>query len=423
MSNRPTAFVILHLSFTILLAACAPSPAVPSVIYITATPPPTASAVAVAEVTNVFSVANGAISTPNSAPSGPTATPFPTTDYQSSIGATSPTAPPPTIDALSFDFGTVTPFPTLDWRPPPMPVPVSIRPEDHFWFQRPIASNAVNWPHPLYRYGSTYFGVMNAHTGVDLDSPLGTPVLAAGDGVVVWTGFGLLGVRPAENDPYGLAVVIKHNFGYNNKDMYTVYAHMSEINVWPDQPLRAGEQIGKVGLTGFTSGPHLHFEVRIGENKFRDTYNSELWLAPPTGWGVLAGRVLDASGNYISELPIEIYDSAGRYYPLVTYSTRNVNPDPVYQENFAISDLPADTYSYAVNIFGERYIGVAEILPGQTTFVIVQEGMEKRNIPRTADPLATDGPYPSTGTPRTPRPPPPTATLIPILTSTPSATP
>jgi hypothetical protein len=305
-----------------------------------------------------------------------------------------------------------------------MPVPVSIRPEDHFWFARPIASNAVNWPHPFYRYGSTFFGFMNAHTGVDLDSPMGTPVLAAGEGVVVWTGRGLLGVKPVENDPYGNAIVIKHNFGYNNQDIYTVYAHLSEIDVWPDQPVKAGEQIGKVGSTGASSGPHLHFEVRIAENKFRATYNPELWLAPPTGWGVLVGRVLDRDGNYIPELDIEVYDSAGRYYPIVSYSTRNINVDPLYQENFAISDLPAGLYTYALKINDERYVGVAEILAGQSTFVIVQEGMGLRSIPRTANPQATNGPYPVTGQPaRTARPPQPTPTFLVPPTFTPTATP
>jgi len=381
-------------------ASCASSPAAVPVVFVTATLPPTPAG----QTTQAFSA-------PESIPPIATATPYPTTDFINSSGRPTATLPPPTFDALSFNFGTVTPAATLSWRPPPMPVPVSIRPEDHFWFSRPIASNAVNWPHPLYRYGSTYFGFMNAHTGVDLDSPTGTPVLAAGAGVVVWVGYGLLGVKPAEDDPYGLAVAIKHDFGYNNETLYTIYAHMSETNVWLDQPVQAGEQIGLVGSTGFSSGPHLHFEVRIGENKFRNTYNPELWLAPPTGWGVLVGRVLDIDGNHISELPIEVYDSSGRYYPIVSYSTRSVNADPLYQENFALFDLPAGTYTYAMEINGERYIGVTDILAGQSAFVIVQEGMkEQGGIPRRADPKATNGEFP-------------TPTFTPSLTRTPSATP
>lgn len=333
----------------------------------------------------------------------PTATPYPTTDFSSV--AVNPTAD--LSDPLRFNFGTQTAEPTLSWRPPPYPVPLSIRPEDHFWFARPIASNAVNWPHPLYRYGSTNFGNVRSHTGIDLDSNTGTPVLAAGPGVVVWVGYGLLGVNPPENDPYGIAVVIKHDFGFQNKPLFTVYAHMSEASVWLDQPVTTGEQIGKVGSTGNSTGPHLHFEVRFDENLFRNSYNPELWLAPPTGWGVLAGRVLDINGKFIPELPIEVYDSRGRYYPIWSYSTR-VNSDPVYKENFVLSDLPAGVYTFAMNINGERYIGSAEVSAGQTTFVIVQEGIH--DIPRFADPAATNGKVP-------------TATYTPSPTRTPTLPP
>jgi murein DD-endopeptidase MepM/ murein hydrolase activator NlpD len=407
---------VVYLVISVVLVACGTvHAAAPEIVYVTATLQATQ---AIEASPTEFIVSAGQPT------GGATVTPFPTTDYESTSIPTS-TVIPPTVDALSFDYGTVTPYPTLSWRPPPMQVPVSIRPEDHFWFSRPIASNQVNWPHPLYRYGSTYFGFMNSHTGVDIDAQFGTPVLAAGDGVVVWTGYGLYGVNPPEDDPYGIAVAIKHNFGYNNQDVYTIYAHMSGINVWLNQPVRAGEQIGEVGSTGFSSGPHLHFEVRIGENKFRSTYNPELWLAPPTGWGVLVGRVLDRRGNYISELPVEVYDSAGRYYPVQTYSTRNVNMDPIYQENFALSDLPAGTYSYAMNIGGERYIGVTDIRAGQSTFVTIQEGMPPRGgIPRTAEPLSTNGAFPSVtpGGPPTSTPRPPLPSPTPPFTPRPTFT-
>ncbi len=120
---------------------------------------------------------------------------------------------------LRFDFSTYTPVPTLDWRPPPMAVPVSIRPEDHFWFARPLASDTVSWPHPFYRYGNTYFGFMRVHAGTDLDADGGTPVLAAGSGKIVWVGWGLFGIRPEENDPYGLAIAIKHDFGFHYRTL------------------------------------------------------------------------------------------------------------------------------------------------------------------------------------------------------------
>lgn len=412
---RPIYRAVWLMALALAIVACdSAQAAVVPVIIVTATRGPTAVA---AVSTNNGPDISAFPTAANVANTGPTETPYPTTDFQNNSIPTD-TPPPSTVGALSFDFGTQTPYPTLSWRPAPYPVPLSIRPEDHFWFSRPIASNAVNWPHPLYRYGSTYFGFMNSHTGVDLDSPLGTPVIAAGDGTVVWAGMGLYGVKPPEDDPYGNAVVVKHNFGYNGKEVFTVYAHMSEIDVWLNQPVKTGDLIGKVGCTGFCSGPHLHFEVRIGENKFRSTYNPELWLAPPTGWGVLVGRVLDADGNYIPELPVDVYDSSGRYYPVVTYSSRNVNADPLYKENFVLSDLPAGTYKYVIKMDDMRYIGVTDITAGQSTFVVVQQGMNPDGgIPRTAEPAATNGPYPNLGTKRPPKA---TATYIAAPTATPT---
>ncbi len=408
-------FIIRRSMFLVALclAACAPvQAAVVPVVIVTATRGPTSAASNNGQAQATVAFQNAGAQGNNQ----PTDTPYPTTDFQNDSVPTA-AALAPANTPLAFDFGVQTPYPTLSWRPAPYPVPLSVRPEDHFWFSRPIASNAVNWPHPLYRYGSTYFGFMNAHTGVDLDSPIGTPVLAAGEGVVVWRGMGLLGVKPPEDDPYGNAVVVRHNFGYNGKDVFTVYAHMSEIDVWLNQPVHPGDLIGKVGCTGFCSGPHLHFEVRIGENKFRDTYNPELWLAPPTGWGVLVGRVLDVDGNYLPEVPVDVYDASGRYYPVVTYSMRNTNADPLYKENFVLSDLPAGTYKYVIKINDIRYIGVTDITAGQSTFVIVQEGMNPSGgIPRTADPQATNGPYPDLGTKRPPRP---TATYIAAPSRTP----
>lgn len=90
------------------------------------------------------------------------------------------------------------------------------------------------------------------HRGVDLGSPVGTPVLAATDGVVsqVYTS--------GWNGGYGTHVIISGSNGYT-----TLYAHMSAVNVSSGQSVSAGQTVvGWVGMTGRTTGPHLHFEVR-----------------------------------------------------------------------------------------------------------------------------------------------------------------
>ena len=277
-----------------------------------------------------------------------------------------------TEDPLRFVFPTSGPAPASGWRPPQVPVPLSLRPEDHYWFARPIAADRVNWPHPFYRYGSTYFGLMTIHAGVDLDSPLGTPVYAAGPGVVVWAGYGLYGADPPEDDPYGLAVAIRHDFGYRGQVLYTVYGHLSKINVWVDQQVDTGELIGEVGETGNVTGPHLHFEVRVGENRYRASRNPELWLAPPTGWGVLAGRLIDRSDQPIPGVEIHVRSrETNREWIVFSYEPLFVNPDDLYRENFALSDLPAGEYFISAAIAESTISGIVSVYPGRTSFLIL----------------------------------------------------
>jgi murein DD-endopeptidase MepM/ murein hydrolase activator NlpD len=86
------------------------------------------------------------------------------------------------------------------------------------------------------------------HRGVDLAAPTGTEVYAARDGVVARVGF----------DPVlGNMVVLRHDAGYE-----TVYGHLSQIAVRLKDELRAGMMVGRVGSTGYSTGPHLHFEIR-----------------------------------------------------------------------------------------------------------------------------------------------------------------
>ena len=103
-------------------------------------------------------------------------------------------------------------------------------PYDHFYFDRPIGANQTNWPLGRYRYG--YMLYSEPHTGVDIPAPRGTPILAAGPGTVTWAGYKDLAItRNVENDPYGIAVAIKHDFGYQGNDLYTVYGHMDRTFV------------------------------------------------------------------------------------------------------------------------------------------------------------------------------------------------
>ncbi len=117
-------------------------------------------------------------------------------------------------------------------------------------------SSVLSWPlDPTVRGISTYFHDptypfrnLFEHSGLDLPAPTGTPVGSAAPGYVAWTKVGSL---------YGNYVMVIHSNGFA-----TLYAHLSRIDVVPDQFIARGDQIGAVGSTGFSTGPHLHFEVR-----------------------------------------------------------------------------------------------------------------------------------------------------------------
>jgi murein DD-endopeptidase MepM/ murein hydrolase activator NlpD len=261
-------------------------------------------------------------------------------------------------------------YPVSAWRPPPYPVPLAIRPEDHFYFSRPIPSGNVNWPHPKYRYGNTFFGEESVHTGVDLGADGGTPVLAAGDGEVVWAGYGLYRGVYDETDPYGIAVAIRHDFGYNGQTLYTVYGHLAQTDVWPGQRVSRGEKLGTVGNTGHASGKHLHFEVRLAQNRYFESRNPELWMVPPEGWGVLAGKILDSYGRPMPEYMLTIRSlESDRQWEVWTYAKETVHPDDVFGENFVISDLPSGSYEVEVDFVGHAFITQIALLPGQTNLI------------------------------------------------------
>lgn len=117
-------------------------------------------------------------------------------------------------------------------------------------------NGVFSWPTPGYtsitsEYGYRIHPILKTkrmHTGIDIGAPAGTSIKAVADGTVIFAGW--LGA-------YGNATVIDHGGGISS-----MYAHQSSILVKENQDVKKGDVIGKVGSTGWSTGPHLHFEVR-----------------------------------------------------------------------------------------------------------------------------------------------------------------
>jgi murein DD-endopeptidase MepM/ murein hydrolase activator NlpD len=278
-----------------------------------------------------------------------------------------------TPSPVPFQFNIPIPGaePISGWRPPLYPIPWAMTPYDHFYFARPIAADQVNWPIPDYRYGGVIFAANVVHTGIDIDAEEGTPILAAGPGTVVWVGWGLFTETPGNfSDPYGIAVAIRHDFGYKDQQLYSIYAHMSESIAVIGQHVEMGEVIGLVGATGATTGPHVHFEVRYPLNSFHHTYNPELWIAPPQGWGVLVGRVMDSDGNIMRSYEVHVRsEETKKLFAVKTYGLGGaINTDPYYNENLVLGDLPAGIYKITLAFEKRNQQTWVEIFPGQVTY-------------------------------------------------------
>lgn len=119
------------------------------------------------------------------------------------------------------------------------------------------SSKGMVWPCPGYKTLTSQFGrrfhpvlkIYRSHNGIDIAAPSGANIIAAADGVVITSQY---------SSSYGNYIVINHGSGIT-----TLYGHMSSRGVSAGAKVTAGQSIGKVGSTGISTGPHLHFEVSV----------------------------------------------------------------------------------------------------------------------------------------------------------------
>ncbi len=300
----------------------------------------------------------------------PTNTALPTRAATPTPSRTSTPTVSPTLEATPTTTSTVGPTRT--------PRPAA----QHFMLDRPVSLNARgNAPSPNYLYGTTNGGTYDVHHGEEFENDTGTPLFSVADGTIIVAGNDeqlLCGdnsksVCGRSPNFYGNVVVIQLSKTYRNQRVFALYGHLNEIDVTVGRNVIIGDRLGSIGQTGIALGPHVHFEVRVGQNTYAHTRNPILWMTALSGRSALAGRYADAKNQPIQAASIKIYREDGAYVGVTeTYSRDKypaVNSDPEMEENFAFPDLPAG--DYVVRVDGTQFAAKVSIEEGKLAFVDV----------------------------------------------------
>lgn len=228
-------------------------------------------------------------------------------------------------------------------------------PPPYFRFRRPFDPPLQVEPSRFYPYGTTGGGAYLLHHGVDIGNPMGTPVLAVGDGTVVYAGTDLDQAWGPMTDFYGNLVVLRHPESIDGDPLYSLYGHLSEVKVGPGQAVSAGDVIGLIGMAGIALGPHLHLEFRTRGQDYGATRNPELLFQPLPGHGTVVGRVVDRSDQPVPSADVALYaagpEGRGRWLVgMTTYPSDHVNSTRAWQENFLFADTPAGRYDVVAKL-------------------------------------------------------------------------
>jgi hypothetical protein len=211
---------------------------------------------------------------------------------------------------------------------------------------------------------------------VEFYNASGTPVLAAANGAVYYAGNDTSQLFTPWSNFYGNLVVLKHELpGMPYGILYTLYAHLSKVEVTTGDTVTAGQKIGEVGASGSATGSHLHFEVRIDPVDYSSTLNPELWLVPHSGNGTLAMLVTDKDGMTIfPSFNIQYFPDRNKpavaAYPVVGYAPETVNARDLWNEIAVLGDQPAGWYRVTFIQEGVLYEKWVEIQPAELTRVM-----------------------------------------------------
>ena len=303
--------------------------------------------------------------------------------------------PPPTETAeptaTDTPTSTETPTDTATPRPSSTPSgPVDLReigqpPVPHLWLARPVSEDVRDRADRFYPYGATGEDLYPVHHGIEFINPTGTQLYAVAPARVEVAGTDDDGSYSYRNYFYGQLVVLRLEQKHDERPVFVLYGHLSRVLVQEGQLVDPGEPIGEIGATGVALGPHLHMEVRVGENSYWTTRNPELWLKPLPGFGTIAGRVVGPDGKLLPEALVAISRAEAANTPwrqAWTYTTRDieidgarrvdgVNPDDGWLENWVLGDVPAGDYVVGVRVNGEAYTEHVTVLDGEVSYVVL----------------------------------------------------
>ena len=286
--------------------------------------------------------------------------------------------PSPFVTIVAVTNATYSPSKTPTVIPPsPTQTPFPCDPaldycitEGYFVFERPIHPPGSDIIDPTYPYASTQKGKRDAHHGVEFQNAFGTEVHAAGDGEVVFADSDAAVKLSPWNNFYGNVVIIRHP-----NALFTLYAHLSFIAVVPGQEVGAGDVIGNVGQSGGATGPHLHFEVRQGNDytEYFSTQNPELWLRPQPGMGAISITLKsDEQRNYERPLVITRLAEDGSTVLFTHYLTTYARDFEHNAEDAVLNNLPPGTYKIAFNDTSGLRERIVRVQAGKLTEVVFE---------------------------------------------------
>ena len=320
-----------------------------------------------------------------------TGTPIPTvTPTASPTLKPSPTTEP---DRSCPEYSPLKPeYDRFFLSPDRWPTPDTAIAEPHFWLSKPLPGAGRTLINQRFPYGWDENGRLLLHNGVDISEDLGTPVLAVADGTIVVAQSDLNAWYGWRCDWYGHLVVLELDEIWQDQPIYALYGHVLNLKVEAGQRVSRGEPLAEIGFGGAATNPHLHFELRVGENQFDATRNPMLWLEPGPTRGVIAGRLVDPEGRPWQGVPLALVSRGGDGGKHSTWSYLGdpqdlSNPDEGWAENFVFSDVQPGEYDLYTSIQGVDYRQPLMVSAGQITTVEIET---EPFIEPTLEPVATD---------------------------------